>query len=109
MAGGGRTYSAGPDSERPDCTESGCGAPGDFFLFDVPEKRWRAVCHRHARDLHPSLEVHAILESGYLRPVELGRPAAAPGDPSGERGTAFRRIVNDALGWTTAEDHDVEE
>lgn len=82
-----------------ECHASDCESAADFFRYDPAAGHWNPVCERHAREAHPSLEVHAWLESGYLRPVERGRPAGRPADPPGERGAAFRDLVDDAMGW----------
>lgn len=83
----------------PRCGTAECPRRASFYRFDREGGDWHPVCERHARTLHPSLEVHAWLESGYLRPVERGEPAGPPGPPAGERGAAFRDMVEEAMGW----------
>lgn len=89
----------GDDGAAPDCGSPGCGSGADFYRYEPETGDWKPVCDRHARELHPSLEVHAWLESGYLRPVERGRPPGPPDDPPGDRAAAFRDLVEDAMGW----------
>lgn len=86
-----------PDEEAPPaCAEPGCGRDGSFWWYDSDGGAWRPVCGIHARHRHPSLEVHAWLESGYMRPIELERPDGPPPEPEVERGRVFREEV-DAL------------
>lgn len=81
------------------CAEPGCAVAADFRFFDRDAAAWRPVCERHALEIHPSLELGALLESGYLRPVEVGVPDGPPGRPPTDRGAAFRAVVEDLLGW----------
>lgn len=82
------------------CSESGCASAADFFVYGADSGDWRAICTPHARHLHPSLEVHAWLESGYMKPAELGRPDGAPPEPRSGRGEAFRTVVEETMGWS---------
>lgn len=84
---------------EPACYEAGCTAPASFRLFVRPAGRWQPICERHALAVHPSLELGVLLESGYLRPVELEPPAEAPAPPATPRGRAFKESVEDLLGW----------
>lgn len=84
----------------PDCHEGGCRSVANFRLFHRPSGRWQPICERHALALHPSLELGVLLESGYLRPVELDPPAGEPGQPATPRGRAFKETVEELLGWT---------
>lgn len=86
------------------CRSVDCDAHAAFFVFAVDQAQWRPICERHARQLHPSLEVHAWLESGYMKPVELGQPPSPPSTPTDARETAFRSIVEDAMGWSEGSD-----
>lgn len=85
----------------PPCSTSGCESPSSFRLYDPGEAAWRPLCHRHALAVHPSLEIHALLESGYLRPVELPAPEGPPTEPPTERGRLFRASVEALLGWSS--------
>lgn len=87
------------DAPRPPCSRRDCDTAADFRLYH-PEDGWRPICERHAVSLHPSLEVHAWLESGYLRPIELAVPEGPPAEPADERTAAFRELVEEAIGWT---------
>lgn len=84
---------------RPECSGAGCADAADFRLYDADEGAWRPVCERHARTAHPSLEVRAWLESGYGKPVAVGRPTGPPADPPTPRAAAFRELVAEAMGW----------
>lgn len=84
----------------PACADPACDRPAAFRLYRPDAGRWRPICERHARHLHPSLELHAWLESGYLKPVEVAAPDGPPPAPSGERGAAFRDLVAEAMGWS---------
>ena len=85
---------------REPCSRSDCPRAGDLWVYDASESRWRPLCEPHTRRLHPSLELDAWLESGYAKPVELGRPTGRPADPPAGRPAAFRAIVDRAMGWT---------
>lgn len=85
------------DSERHRCAEPGCRSDASFWLYGPDVDRWRPICDRHARHVHPSLEVQAWLESGYMSPVELGRPDGPPGQPEHRRAAAFRAAIEDVL------------
>lgn len=86
-----------PRGEAPHaCDEPGCGRDGSFWWYDRDGDEWSPVCDVHARHRHPSVEVRAWLESGYMRPIELGRPEGPPPEPGLERGRAFREAI-DAL------------
>lgn len=86
------------DDGRPNCAGEDCGLEAAFWWYDGAGLWW-PVCDRHAQHLHPSLEVHAWLESGYMRPVERGQPAGEPAEPSVSRGRAFRDAIDELLGW----------
>lgn len=81
------------------CTREDCHRNARFWTYHSDDGRWQPLCKRHTRRLHPSLEVTAWLESGYARPVELGRPDGLPGAPPGGRPAAFREVVDRAMGW----------
>lgn len=90
-----------PDGNAPpECLEPGCGRDAAFWWYDRPDDEWSPVCDVHASHLHPSLEVGAWLESGYLRPVERGRPAGPPPRPDVDRGRVFREEIDALLGWS---------
>lgn len=95
------TVSGDDDTSPPDahdqCVDSTCSRDAAFWLYEPAEDRWRSICERHARHVHPSLEVHAWLESGYMVPFELGRPDGPPVTPQHGRGIAFREAVEDVL------------
>lgn len=59
------------------------------------------MCEQHALAVHPSLEIGALLESGYLRPVEVGEPDGPPDEPRTARAAAFREEVEGLTGWST--------
>lgn len=92
-----------PDGAGPDCADADCTDAAAFRQYDVPAGSWRPVCARHARETHPSLELKAWLESGYMRPVAVGRPAGPPDDPATGRAEAFRELVDGAMGWAGGE------
>lgn len=83
----------------PECSESDCGDDAAFFVYAAESEGWRPICDPHARQIHPSLEIHAWLESGYMKPVERGAPGGPPPDPRDGREEAFRNLVADAMGW----------
>lgn len=87
------------DAASVPCDDSSCAADADFRFYDRPAGAWRPLCERHALEIHPSLEIHALLESGYLRPVEVGVLEGPPGEPRTGRAVAFRREVEATLGW----------
>lgn len=90
------TGDARREEAPPACDEPGCGRDAAFWWYDGGHDEWAALCDVHARHRHPSIEVRAWLESGYMRPVELGRPDGPPAEPELERGRAFRAEI-DAL------------
>lgn len=90
----------GPVDPPPQCSKSGCGGDATFFVYDAESREWRAICPPHARQFHPSLEVHAWLESGYMKPVESGNPEGPPPEPRSEREEAFRAVVEETMGWS---------
>lgn len=94
----GRDHSTADAS--PECSESGCVDDAAFFVYSSETKDWRPICDPHARHLHPSLEVHAWLESGYMKPVEMGKPEGDPPGPRGGRAEAFRAEVEKVMGWS---------
>lgn len=85
---------------RPDCSAGECAGAASFYVYTPDADGWEPVCTVHARQYHPSLEVHAWLESGYMKPAELGPPEGAPSRPPSDRGVAFRRTVEETMGWT---------
>lgn len=91
------------DAARPECSQADCPEAADFWRYEAPTGSWRPVCTRHARHAHPSLELGAWLESGYATPVEVGRPAGPPAEPSTGRAAAFRDLVAAAMGWSAEE------
>lgn len=82
------------------CGRPACTAGADFRLYDGDAAEWVPVCERHALAVHPSLEIHALLESGYLRPAELGDREGPPAEPSTGRARAFREVVEELTGWS---------
>lgn len=86
----------------PSCTDPGCDSPASFRLYRPTVDGWRAICDRHAVAVHPSLELHVLLESGYLRPIERPAPDGPPAAPPTERGRAFRGTVEALLGGSGA-------
>jgi hypothetical protein len=86
-------------SGRAECHEPDCSKSASFRLFDRPAGRWRPICERHARTIHPSLELGLLLESGYLKPIELVPPDSSPAEPVTPRDRAFRESVERLLGW----------
>lgn len=83
--------------------EAGCGVAdcrrsASFWIYEPDAGEWSPVCQPHAEQRHPSLEIHAWLESGYMKPIELGEPTAPPQAPRG-RSAAFRELVEEAMGW----------
>lgn len=90
---------SGDDASAIGCDEARCERAADFRLFDPAGSEWSAVCERHALEVHPSLEIRALLESGYLKPVEVDPPVGPPGEPATARAAAFRQEVETLLGW----------
>ncbi len=84
----------------PGCGEPGCDQAADFRLYDPELGAWTPVCRQHALEVHLSLEIGALLESGYLKPVELGEPDGPPGEPATARAAAFREEVEKLTGWS---------
>lgn len=82
------------------CAERDCERPASFRLYHPDVGAWSPICEPHAVAVHPSLEVHALLESGYLKPIELGPPEGPPGEPATGRSAAFREAVEELLGWS---------
>lgn len=80
------------------CAAAECDEAADFRFYDRGAGRWSPRCERHALEVHPSLELHVLLEAGYLRPVEVGAPGGPPDDPPTGRSRAFRELVEDLLG-----------
>lgn len=89
----------GAPIDGPECGTAECREPAGFWLFHVPADEWRPLCPRHLREVHPSVEIRAWLESGYAKPAELGRPESPPSAPAGGRARGFRSLVDDALDW----------
>jgi hypothetical protein len=90
----------GANDDAGPCTRPDCTRDGELWVYHAGDDGWRRLCEYHTRRLHPSLEVDAWLESGYARPVELGRPVDAPETPPAGRPAAFRAVVDRAMGWT---------
>ena len=89
------------DSTAPTgCSTAGCGADAEFRLYDPEADGWTPICRQHALEVHLSLEIGALLESGYLRPIEVGEPEGPPGEPGTARAAAFREEVEALTGWS---------
>lgn len=82
------------------CDEPGCERAASFRLYDPAAAGWTPVCRQHALAVHPSLEIGALLESGYLKPIEVGMPDGPPGEPPTARAAAFREEVEALTGWS---------
>jgi hypothetical protein len=82
------------------CSNPRCERDAAFRVYDRDRGRWRPICLPHAERLHPSLEIQVWLESGYMRPIELGIPDGPPGEPDRVRGAAFRDEVERLMGWS---------
>ncbi len=91
---------AGTRDDVPGCTRQECPRAAGFWLYQCDSDGWEPLCERHTRDRHPSLEIHAWLESGYAKPVELAKPTNPPTTPQDPRTAAFRDLVTDAMNWT---------
>lgn len=89
---------AGPPTVT--CAAADCDIEAAFRFYDRDEGGWSPLCERHALEIHPSLELGALLESGYLRPVEVGPQTGPPGEPPTARGVVFRESVEELLGWS---------
>lgn len=89
------------DGPAVSCDESDCDSAAAFRLYDVDRGAWQPVCEQHALAVHPSLEIGALLESGYLRPVERPVPDGPPDEPATARAAAFREEVEALLDWST--------
>lgn len=87
-----------------DCTAADCGTDATFVVYDPATREWYPCCDRHARHLHPSLELHAWLESGYMKPIEVDTPDGPPADPRGGRALAFKTEIETLMEWTDATD-----
>ena len=87
------------DEDPPACAEPACERDGSFWWYDKAGDGWQPLCDVHARHRHPSIEVAAWLASGYMRPIERGRPDGPPPEPVVERGRIFREEVDQLLGW----------
>lgn len=83
----------------PVCSESECAVPAEYWFYEAPCEMWRPICSRHAEHLHPSLEIHAWLTSGYLKPIELQQPTSPPETPTEERAKEFRSEVDQTMNW----------
>lgn len=90
-----------PEGANTVCAASECSREAAFFVFAADAVEWAPICQSHAERQHPSLEVHAWLEAGFLRPAELGKPNGPPGDPRTTRSAEFRREIRDTMGWST--------
>lgn len=93
----------GGDDDRPPCSVPDCDVDAAFYLYGRDPDGWRPRCDRHVRHAHPSLELKSWMESGYLKPVELGEPTGPPADPVTDRMAAFREAVDETLGWDRLE------
>lgn len=82
------------------CRDVDCESSASFRLYEAEGGTWRPVCEQHALAVHPSLEIGVLLESGYLRPVEVGEPDGPPGEPRTARAAAFREEVEALTGWS---------
>ena len=94
---------ASDDPPVPGCAREACTRDASFRLYDADRRRWTPICEPHAVAVHPSLEVHVLLESGYLKPVELGPPDGPPGEPATGRSAAFREAVEELTGWSVGD------
>ncbi len=83
----------------PHCSESGCARDADFFVYDGDREAWQAICKPHARRLHASIELHAWLDCGYLKPAQLGRPDEPPTVPPHRRADEFQEEIRRLMGW----------
>lgn len=93
------------DPARPiDCREADCERAAAFRLYDPDIGAWSPVCRQHALAVHLSVEIGALLESGYLRPIEVGEPTGPPGEPATARAAAFRDEVEALTGWSLPAD-----
>lgn len=92
------------DERTASCHEPGCESAASFRLYDPDAAVWSPVCERHALAVHPSLEVGALLESGYLKPVETGEPDGPPTEAPTVRAAAFREEVETLTGWSLPPD-----
>lgn len=82
------------------CSWRGCDNEAAYYAYDADSEEWQPICYRHAQNRHPSLEIHAWLESGYMKPAELGKPHGPPVPPPRGRPVAFRREIEELMGWT---------
>ena len=87
----------------PECSVEGCSARATYFLFEADDAEWQPRCSPHTEQRHPSLEVHAWMAAGLVKPVELGRPEAPPKDPGSPRGRRFREEIVRTMGWGDAD------
>lgn len=83
-----------------DCVKASCPRSGAFWLYDGEADYWSPVCEIHAEHAHPSIELHAWLESGYMKPIELGRPEDPPDEPTDRRARLFRDEIETVVDWT---------
>lgn len=82
------------------CDEPTCERAAAFWLYDPDADEWSPICEPHALEVHLSLEIGALLESGYLKPVEVGPPDGPPGEAPTARAAAFRDEVEALTGWS---------
>lgn len=82
------------------CSDSRCERDAAFRVYDRDRGHWRPICRPHAEQLHPSLEIHVWLESGYMKPIELGAPDGPPVEPGRVRGAAFRDEIEKLMEWS---------
>lgn len=95
-----RESTSEPDETGATCTRHDCELAAQLWLYHPMDDQWRPFCERHTRHRHPSLEINAWLESGYAKPIELGTPDEPPATPHHGRAVAFRKIVDQAMGWS---------
>lgn len=81
------------------CRNSTCSRDAEFWCYVAPRGAWEAICHTHAEQLHPSTEIKTWLFSGYMKPIELGRPDGPPGAPETGREAAFRAEIDGVMNW----------
>lgn len=88
------------DASAVGCDELACERAAAFRLYDPEAGEWSPICEQHALEVHLSLEIGALLESGYLKPVEVGAPDGPPGEAGTARAAAFREEVEALTGWS---------
>lgn len=86
-------------NDQPSCAETDCDRDSSFWAYDAETQGWEPTCRYHAQDRHPSLEIGAWLESGYLKPIELGEPSGPPEQPASQRAVRFRAEIKQLMEW----------